>query len=177
MPANDDPHGVFSLNPVQSVVVVGSGSEISRALIVNVTRLAGLFGNVSVGYKISGEVGKLTDIQEMLGGRAEGRLLMTEGQTFKEIAIPISSQVRKRSFLTETLIKSSLHDLIQSKDTFFVSQAFLSVGASFSAELTDVRLVSAVQGSLPRLRPEAGVAMVTVPEEAASSEVSCAVYP
>ncbi|XP_037536594.1 adhesion G-protein coupled receptor V1 [Nematolebias whitei] len=145
VPANDDPHGVFSLNPVQqSVVVVGSGSGVNRTLIVNVTRLSGLFGNVSVGYKISGEVGKLMDIQEILGGRAEGRLLMTEGQTFKEITIPISSQT------------------------------FLSVGASFSAELTDVRLVSAVQGSLPRLRPETSVAMVTVPEEAASSQVGFA---
>lgn len=121
MPANDDPHGVFSLNPVQqSVVVVGSGSEVNRTLIVNVTRLAGLFGNVSVGYKISGEVGKLMDIQEILGGRAEGRLLMTEGQTFKEITIPISSEVRKRRFLKETLIKSSLIDLIQFKDIYFL---------------------------------------------------------
>ncbi|MEQ2214624.1 hypothetical protein XENOCAPTIV_014496, partial [Xenoophorus captivus] len=55
VPANDEPHGVFSLNPKQqSVVVVGSGSQVTRALVVNVTRLAGLFGNASVGYKISG---------------------------------------------------------------------------------------------------------------------------
>lgn len=95
MPANDEPHGVFSLNPVQqSVVVVGSGSEVTRALIVNVTRFAGLFGNVSVGYKISGAE-KGMDIQTMLGGRAEGRLFLTEGQMFNAIAIPISSQVKK----------------------------------------------------------------------------------
>ncbi|XP_017272706.1 adhesion G-protein coupled receptor V1 [Kryptolebias marmoratus] len=145
VPANDDPHGVFSLNPVwQSVVVVGSGSEAIRALIVNVTRLAGLFGNASVGYKIGGQVDEVMDIQEILSGQAEGRLLMTEGQTFSEITIPISSQ------------------------------AFLSVGASFTAELTDVRPVSAVQGSLPRLLPEASSAMVTVPEEAASSDVGFA---
>ncbi|KAF7200055.1 adhesion G-protein coupled receptor V1 isoform X2 [Nothobranchius furzeri] len=145
VPANDDPHGMFFLNPLQqSVVVVGSGSMVSRALIVNVTRLAGLFGNASVGYKISGRVDEVMDIQEILGGRAEGRLLLIEGQSFSQITLPINSQ------------------------------AFLPVGVSFSAELTDVRLVSAVQGSPPRLLPEAGVAMVTVPEEAASSEVGFA---
>lgn len=48
---------------------------------------------------------------------------------------------------------------------------FLSAGESFTAELTDVRLVSHILGSLPRLLHEARVSMVTVPEEAASSEV------
>ena len=50
---------------------------------------------------------------------------------------------------------------------------FLSVGESFTAELTDVRLLSPIFGSPPRLLHEASVATVTVPEEAASSEVSC----
>lgn len=49
---------------------------------------------------------------------------------------------------------------------------FLSVGESFTAELTDVRLVSPILGSPPRLLQEASVATVTVPEEAASSEAS-----
>lgn len=49
---------------------------------------------------------------------------------------------------------------------------FLSVADSFTAELTDVRLVSPVLGSLPRLLPGASAATVTVPEKAASSEVS-----
>jgi len=48
----------------------------------------------------------------------------------------------------------------------------LSFGSSFTAEVTDVRLVSAIQGSGPRLLQETSVATVTVPEEAASSEVS-----
>lgn len=51
-------------------------------------------------------------------------------------------------------------------------QVFLAVGESFTAELTDVRLVSPILGSPPRLLHEASVATVTVPEEAASSEVS-----
>lgn len=55
----------------------------------------------------------------------------------------------------------------------FSLQVFLSVGESFTAELTDVTLVSPIFGSPPRLLHEASVATVTVPEEAASSEVHC----
>lgn len=95
MRANDEPHGVFSLDPEQqSIVVVGSGSEITRALVMNVTRLAGLFGNASVGYKISGRIDEVMDIMEILEGQAEGRLFFREGQTFGTITVPISSQVR-----------------------------------------------------------------------------------
>ncbi|XP_075324846.1 adhesion G-protein coupled receptor V1 [Odontesthes bonariensis] len=145
VPANDEPHGVFSLNPEQqSIAIVGSGSEVTRALVLNVTRLAGLFGNASVGYRISGGVDEVMDIEEILGGQAEGRLLLREGQTFSTITVPISNQV------------------------------FLSFGSSFTAELTDVRLISAIQGSGPRLLQETSVATVTVPEEAASSEVGFA---
>ena len=50
---------------------------------------------------------------------------------------------------------------------------FLSVDESFMVMLTDVKLVSPILGSLPRLLHEVTVATVTVPEEAASSEVSC----
>lgn len=56
---------------------------------------------------------------------------------------------------------------------FFPLQAFLSVGASITAELTDVRLLSPVLGSVPRLLHEASVAQLIVPEKAANSEVSC----
>ncbi|MEQ2176232.1 hypothetical protein GOODEAATRI_025891, partial [Goodea atripinnis] len=68
-------------------------SQVTRALVVNVTRLAGLFGNASVGYKISGRGTEVMDIQEILRGQAEGRLLMREGQAFSQITVPISSQV------------------------------------------------------------------------------------
>lgn len=55
----------------------------------------------------------------------------------------------------------------------FSRQVFLSVGESFTVELTDVRLVGPIFGSPPRLLHEASIAAVTVPEEAASSEVHC----
>ncbi|XP_034025926.1 adhesion G-protein coupled receptor V1 isoform X1 [Thalassophryne amazonica] len=140
VPANDEPHGVFTLNPEQqSIEVVGSGSEVSRVLVVNVTRLAGLFGNVSVAYKIRG-----MDIEEILGGQAEGRLLLRDGESFRTLTVPISSQV------------------------------FVSVGEAFTAELIDVMLLSPLLGTMPRLLHDASVAIVTVPEEAASSEVGFA---
>lgn len=99
MPANDEPHGVFSLNPgEQAIVLMGSGSEVTRALVMNVTRLPGLFGNASVGYRISGGIDEVMDIEEILGGRAQGRLFFREGQTFSTITVPISSEVRKSVF-------------------------------------------------------------------------------
>ncbi|KAM8865111.1 adhesion G-protein coupled receptor V1 isoform 2-T2 [Synchiropus picturatus] len=140
--ANDDPHGVFSLSPEnQFITVTGSGSEVGRVLVLNITRMAGLFGNASVGYKVRGAVNEVLSIDIILGEQAEGRLLMTEGQTHGAVTLPITSQF------------------------------FLSVDETFTAELTDVKLVGVVLGSPPRLRQETSVAMVTVPEEAASSEV------
>lgn len=94
VPANDDPHGVFTLNPTQqSIVVMGSGVEVRRALIMNVTRVAGLFGNTSVGYRIRGGIG-LIDIEQILQGQAEGRVLLRDGEAFATVTVPISSQVR-----------------------------------------------------------------------------------
>lgn len=92
--ANDEPHGIFFLNPEQqAVVVMGSGPEASRALVVNVSRLAGLFGNATVGYKISGAIEEVMDLEDILGGQAEGRLFFREGQTVSAVAVPIDSQV------------------------------------------------------------------------------------
>lgn len=49
----------------------------------------------------------------------------------------------------------------------------MPVGFSFTAELTDVRLVGPVAGSLPYILHEASVSTLIVPKEAASSEVHC----
>ena len=91
---------------------------------MNVTRLAGLFGNVSVGYRISGRIDEMMDIKEILGGQAQGRLLLREGQTFISITVPISSQVRKRILVhtsTESAIqqiKTSVNDYKDTKKPF-----------------------------------------------------------
>lgn len=116
--ANDEPHGVFSLNPEQqSVVLVESGSEVSRVLVMNVTRLAGLFGNASVGYRISGGIDEVMDIGVILGGLAEGRLLIREGQAFSSVIVPISSQVR-------TMM---LSDTVNEDKPFLLHSVYLSV--------------------------------------------------
>lgn len=46
------------------------------------------------------------------------------------------------------------------------------MGVNFTVELTDVSLLGPLPSSPPRLLLEAKVAIVTVPEEAASAEVS-----
>ncbi|XP_029685938.1 LOW QUALITY PROTEIN: adhesion G-protein coupled receptor V1 [Takifugu rubripes] len=141
VPANDEPHGVFSLSPHQQpFVVLGSGSEVSRALSMNVTRLAGLFGNASVGYQIRGAVEEVRDMEEILGEQAEGRIFFRENCSVTTVTVPISNQV------------------------------FLSVGEIFTIRLADVRLLGPLMGSAPRLL-EANVMTAAVPEEAANSEV------
>lgn len=60
---------------------------------MNVTRLAGLFGNASVGYRISGGMEEVMDIKEIVGGHAEGRLFFSEGQTSSTITVLISREV------------------------------------------------------------------------------------
>ncbi|XP_062310079.1 adhesion G-protein coupled receptor V1 [Osmerus eperlanus] len=137
--ANDEPHGVFALEAGgQAVRVEVKGSEVSRALVLNVTRQAGAFGNASVAYRVGGAG---PEAQGLLGERAVGRVLVREGETYTAVSLPISSQV------------------------------FLSAGANITVELTNVTLVSPLLASPPRLLPESQVTVVTVPEEAASSEV------
>ncbi|XP_071260291.1 adhesion G-protein coupled receptor V1-like isoform X2 [Salvelinus alpinus] len=79
--------------------------------------------------------------QELLGGAAVGRVLIKHGEYSASDSVPISTQV------------------------------FLSVGVNFTLELTDVSLLGPLFSSPPRLLLEARVAIVTVPEEAASAEV------
>ncbi|XP_068166577.1 adhesion G-protein coupled receptor V1 [Antennarius striatus] len=143
--ANDEPHGVFFLDPgQQAIVVTGSGSEVTRALAMNVSRLGGLFRNATVSYKIHGLTDEEMDIEELLGGRAEGRIFFMEGQSFSSISVSIDHQ------------------------------AFLTVGERFTVQLTNVSLVGPIHGSPPHLLLDSSVAMVTVPEEAGSSEVGFA---
>lgn len=94
--ANDEPHGVFSLEPEQqSIVVVGSGSQVNRALVINVTRLAGLFGNASVGYRIGSRAEQVLDIKEIIGAHAVGRLIFSEGQASSAVTVLISREVER----------------------------------------------------------------------------------
>ncbi|KAJ3604248.1 hypothetical protein NHX12_028989, partial [Muraenolepis orangiensis] len=88
--ANDEPHGVFSLDPgQQSMEVAGPGADPARFLLLNLTRLAGLFGNASVGYRVSGG----QHVQSLLGDGATGRILLVEGESSASITLSLSNQV------------------------------------------------------------------------------------
>ncbi|XP_019908355.3 adhesion G-protein coupled receptor V1 isoform X2 [Esox lucius] len=81
------------------------------------------------------------DVQGLLGEAAVGSVLVRDGQDSASVSVLISSQV------------------------------FLSVGENFTVELTNVTLLGPLLSSPPRILLEAGVAVVTVPEEAANAEV------
>ncbi|XP_040275580.1 adhesion G-protein coupled receptor V1 [Bufo bufo] len=85
--ANDDPYGVFVLDPTSQSIIVHS--DMGRYVQVNVTRLAGTFGNVTVQYQIS--LGKLEKVN--LTETIEGNVLIQDGASFGVGTVPISSQV------------------------------------------------------------------------------------
>ncbi|KAI1900416.1 hypothetical protein AGOR_G00049720 [Albula goreensis] len=142
--ANDEPHGVLALySHLQAVLV--NVSDQSRHIALNVTRHAGAFGNVSVEYRITadmpGSASALGSSQDFLVDAVLGNLLVKDGESFASVIVPISSQV------------------------FFVT------GFNFSIELMEVNLISPLLSSPPRILLEAKTATVSIPEEAANSEV------
>ena len=97
MRANDEPHGVFSLDPGRRALGVGGpGAEPARFLLLNVTRSGGLFGNASVGYVVSGG----PEVQALLGDRATGRVLLPEGESSVSITLLLSNQVSRNALHT-----------------------------------------------------------------------------
>ncbi|KAM3940659.1 adhesion G-protein coupled receptor V1 isoform 2-T2 [Leptodactylus fuscus] len=85
--ANDDPHGVFVLDPESQTIIVNS--DMGRYVQVNVTRLAGTFGNVTVQYQIS--FGKSE--QDNLTETIEGSVLIPDGASYGVSTVPIDNQV------------------------------------------------------------------------------------
>lgn len=78
-----------------------------------------------------------------------------------------------RSAAHQQQITTKTHQMFYSFFLFFL-EAILLVGETFTVQLTDVRLLSPLVGSTPRIL-EANVVTATVPEEAANSEVTCPV--
>lgn len=76
-----------------------------------------------------------------------------------------------RSAAHQQQITTKTYQMFYSFFLFF-PEAFLLVGETFTVQLTDVRLLSPLVGSTPRIL-EANVVIATVPEEAANSEVTC----
>ncbi|XP_031794624.1 adhesion G-protein coupled receptor V1 [Sarcophilus harrisii] len=135
VPANDDPHGVFALYARwQSVVVEKS---LSRYIQINVTRLAGTFGDVAVGYRILPSSRDQAVVME----RTEGHLIIKDGTNHKVDTVPIFNQV------------------------------FLFLGLNFTLELLNVIHVGGQFYGMPKILEEAKSTLISVPEEAANSEV------
>ncbi|XP_026067280.1 adhesion G-protein coupled receptor V1 [Carassius auratus] len=86
--ANDEPHGVFVLYSQNQSVVVNVANR-SRHLIISVNRLAGAFGNASVGYRI----GFTTPGQSFTEDTITGNILVKDGEREASVRVPFSSQV------------------------------------------------------------------------------------
>ncbi|XP_036081242.1 adhesion G-protein coupled receptor V1 isoform X3 [Rousettus aegyptiacus] len=85
--ANDDPHGVFALYADRQSVLIGK--NLSRFIQINVTRLAGTFGDVAVGYQISSDPKE----QPIVIENAERQLVVKDGARYKVDTVPVKSQV------------------------------------------------------------------------------------
>ncbi|XP_071587409.1 adhesion G-protein coupled receptor V1 isoform X2 [Heliangelus exortis] len=84
--ANDDPHGVFALYPDQQSVLVER--NLDRYIQLNVTRHAGAFGEVIVGYHISYHHEEVLIAPE----NVVGYLTVKDGASFGVKRVPIASQ-------------------------------------------------------------------------------------
>ncbi|XP_076995276.1 adhesion G-protein coupled receptor V1 [Tamandua tetradactyla] len=85
--ANDDPHGVFALySDHQSILV---GKNLTRYIQINVTRLAGTFGDVAVGFQISSDHKE----QPVVTENAERQLVLKDGVKYVVDIVPVKNQV------------------------------------------------------------------------------------
>lgn len=85
--ANDDPHGVFALYAGRQAVLIEQ--DLTRSIQVNVTRLAGTFGDVAVRYRISSDHKE----QPVVTENAERQLVVQDGASSKVDTVPVKSQV------------------------------------------------------------------------------------
>ncbi|XP_054434571.1 adhesion G-protein coupled receptor V1 [Pteronotus mesoamericanus] len=85
--ASDDPHGVFALYADRQSVLIGQ--NLSRFIQINVTRLAGTFGDVAVGYRISFDHRE----QPVVAENAERQLVVSDGARYQVDTVPVKSQV------------------------------------------------------------------------------------
>ncbi|XP_006885449.1 PREDICTED: G-protein coupled receptor 98-like [Elephantulus edwardii] len=85
--ANDDPHGIFALYSNHQSILIGQ--NLSRYIQINVTRLAGTFGDVAVGFRISSDF----EEQPIVTENEERQLVVKDGATYKVDTVPIKNQV------------------------------------------------------------------------------------
>ncbi|XP_054544211.1 adhesion G-protein coupled receptor V1 isoform X2 [Talpa occidentalis] len=85
--ANDDPHGVFALySDHQSILI---GQNLSRSIQINVTRLAGTFGDVAIGFQISSD----QEEQPIVTESAERQLVIKDGARYKVDIVSVKNEV------------------------------------------------------------------------------------
>ncbi|XP_048187347.1 adhesion G-protein coupled receptor V1 [Perognathus longimembris pacificus] len=85
--ANDDPHGVFALHPDHQSILIGK--NLTRSIKINVTRLAGAFGDVAVRFRIASNHKEELFTPENM----EGQLVVRDGARYKVDTVPIKIQV------------------------------------------------------------------------------------
>ncbi|KAF6125476.1 hypothetical protein HJG60_009913 [Phyllostomus discolor] len=85
--ASDDPHGVFALYADRQSILIGQ--NLGRFIQINVTRLAGAFGDVAVGYRISSDHKE----QPVVTENVERQLVVSDGARYQVDTVPIKSQV------------------------------------------------------------------------------------
>ncbi|KAM5328541.1 adhesion G-protein coupled receptor V1 [Glossophaga mutica] len=85
--ASDDPHGVFALYADHQSILIGQ--NLDRFIQINVTRLAGVFGDVAVGYRISSDHKE----QPVVTENAERQLVVNDGARYQVDTVAIKSQV------------------------------------------------------------------------------------
>ncbi|XP_069348971.1 adhesion G-protein coupled receptor V1 [Eulemur rufifrons] len=85
--ANDDPHGVFALYSDRQSILIGQ--NLIRSVQINITRLAGTFGDVAVGFRISSDHKE----QPIVAENAARQLVIKDGARYKVDTVPIKNQV------------------------------------------------------------------------------------
>ncbi|KAL2779432.1 adhesion G-protein coupled receptor V1 precursor [Daubentonia madagascariensis] len=85
--ANDDPHGVFALYSDRQSILIGQ--NLIRAIQINITRLAGTFGDVAVEFRISSDHKE----QPIVAENAARQLVIKDGARYKVDTVPIKNQV------------------------------------------------------------------------------------
>ncbi|XP_058512174.1 adhesion G-protein coupled receptor V1 [Ochotona princeps] len=85
--ANDDPHGVFALYADDQSVLIRQ--NLARSVRVNVTRLAGTFGDVAVGFRVFSDHAKEPIAPEGI----ERQLVVKDGARYKVDVVPIKNQI------------------------------------------------------------------------------------
>ncbi|KAL2079827.1 hypothetical protein ACEWY4_025571 [Coilia grayii] len=90
--ANDEPYGVFEvLSEYQQILVLKREERHERHIVLNVTRHAGTFGNVSVQFEVKYGAAGQTILED--NAKVQGSIMVMNGKESAKITVPINFQV------------------------------------------------------------------------------------